>query len=77
MTETIDFLAGEVNGLRAVLLALVNTHPEHDTLHQELERLSESTTSVSNPTPVSEDYVAGQTRTINEFKDRIRLLLSR
>lgn len=53
-TERLHFLAGKVNGLRAAVFALIETHPDPTRLVQELERLSELSTRLSNPLPVTE-----------------------
>lgn len=76
-TERLHFLAGEVNGLRAAVFALIHTHPDHAALVGELERLSELTVSLSNPVAVTEDYLAGQSQTIQEVTSLAKSLAGR
>jgi hypothetical protein len=70
----LHFLAGEVNGLRAVLFALFNTHSNPGLLLAELERLGEVATAISNPMPVTDAYLAGQEQAVKEFTAHARAL---
>jgi hypothetical protein len=72
--ETIQFLAGEVNGLRACIFALFKTHPNRRELAQEFERLIEVQLAMVNPTPVSEHYLDGQGQTVDELNKYLRAL---
>ena len=76
-SDRLEFLTGEVHGLRAVLMAILNTHPDPRALVQELDRLSALQTAISNPMPVTEQYIQGQTKTSDAFRARILEILAR
>jgi hypothetical protein len=76
-SDKLEFLSGEVNGLRTVLMALMSSHPEPRALVQELDRLTVQQTAVSNPMPVTEQYIRGETQTTDTFRARILELLAR
>ena len=69
--ERIEFLAGEVNALRAFCLAVVNTHPEPATLGDQFHRLSEMAIGISGGSAVSEEYMKGMQQTAEEFTKHI------
>ncbi len=75
--DKFEFLAGEVNALRAVLMALVATQPDHRALLQELDRLAEQQRAVSNPMPVTEQFIEGQARAVDAFRGRIVEIMTR
>jgi hypothetical protein len=70
------FLAGEVNALHAIVLALVNTHPDPARLGAELESLVELQIALTTPIPLSEKYLDGQENTIKHFTSRIGELIT-
>lgn len=76
-SDKLEFLSGEVNGLRTVLMSLMSTHPDPRALVQELDRLTVQQTAVSNPMPVTEQYIRGETQTTDAFRARILELLAR
>ena len=65
--DRLHFLAGEVNGLRAAIFALIDTHRYPAALLADLERLGEVAKSTASPLPVTEAYLEGQEQTIKEF----------
>jgi hypothetical protein len=71
----LHFLAGEVNGLRAVVMALVDSHPDPKYLRDQIERLWELQIGVSTPLAVTEDFIDGQTQTNGEFLARVNELI--
>jgi hypothetical protein len=76
-SDKLEFLTGEVHGLRTVLMAILNTHPDPRALVQELDRLAALQTAASNPMPVTEPYIQGQIQTSDAFRARILEILSR
>ena len=54
-----DHLAGQLAALKAVMLALINTHPKPAALAREIHRLTEAAQSGSLQTTVSEAYMHG------------------
>jgi hypothetical protein len=76
-SDRLELLSGEVNGLRTVLMALISSHPGPRALVQELDRLTEQQTAMSNPMPVAEEYIRGQTQTTDAFRARILEILRR
>jgi hypothetical protein len=76
-SDKLESLSGEVNGLRTVLMALMSSHPDPRALVQELDRLTEQQTAISNPMPVTEEYIRGQTQTTDAFRARILEILGR
>lgn len=70
--EKIEYLAGQLNGLMAFFIAVINTHHDKSALAREHERLSEVQLAISNPIAVSEPFLAGQLQS----KEEIRAALS-
>lgn len=66
--EKLNYLAGEVNGLRSVIVALINLHPDPRALLVECDRLGEIATALATPLPVSERFLEGQRQTIDELR---------
>jgi hypothetical protein len=58
-------------------MALMSSHPDPRALVQELDRLTVQQTAVSNPIPVTEEYLRGDTQTTDTFRARILELLAR
>ena len=76
-SDKLEFLSGEVNGLRTVLMALMSSHPDPRALVQELDRLTEQQAASSNPMPVTEQFIRTQTETTDAFRARILEILGR
>jgi len=76
-SDKLEFLTGEVSGLRTVLMALLSTHPDPRALVQELDRLAALQSASSNPMPVSEPYMQGQIQASDAFRTRILEILAR
>ncbi len=76
-SDKLEFLAGEMNGLRVVLMALLNNHPDPRALVQELDRLADLQRAISNPEPVTEKFIEGQSRATDDFRARILEILAR
>lgn len=76
-SEKLEFLAGEVRGLGTVLMAILSTHPDPRALVRELDRLAALQTALSNPMPVTEQFMQGQIQTSDAFRARILEILSR
>ena len=76
-SDKFEFLSGELNGVRTVLMALMSSHPDPRALVQELDRLTVQQTATSNPMPVTEQYIRAQTETTDAFRARILELLAR
>ena len=76
-SDKLEFLAGEVNGLRVVLMALINAHPDPRALVQELDRLADAQKAISNPEPVTERFIEGQSQATDAFRARILEILVR
>jgi len=75
--DKLEFLTGEVHGLHTVLMAVLSTHPNPRALVQELDRLAALRSAMSNPMPVTEQYIQGQVQTSDAFRARILEILSR
>jgi hypothetical protein len=75
--DKLQFLAGDVNGLRTVLMALVDTHPDLRALLQQLDRLAELQVAVTNLMPVTEKFIEGQSQAIDAFRARILEIIGR
>jgi hypothetical protein len=75
-SETLHFLAGEVNGMRMVIMALVNSHSDPQALQVHLERLTELQVALTTPMPVTESFVTGQDRTTEVFRARIAEIIA-
>lgn len=71
MTRFVFFLAGQVSGLHAVVLALANTHPDPSRLGKELEEVVQAQLALTTPLPLSERFFDGQENTIKGFTNRI------
>jgi hypothetical protein len=76
-SDKLEFLSGEVRGLGTVLMAILSTHPDPRALVRELDRLAALQTALSNPMPVTEQFMQGQTQTSDAFRARILEILSR
>lgn len=76
-SNKLEFLTGEVHGLRTVLMAVLSTHPDPRALVQELDRLAALQSATSNPAPVTEQYMQGQIQTSDAFRARVLEILSR
>ncbi len=63
-----QFLAGEVNGLRAVLTALIATHPDRAALGAKLAQLFEDQLALTTPLGVPEIFLEGQAHIAHEFQ---------
>ena len=72
-----ESLAGDVSGLRSVIMALVNSHPDPRALIREIDRLAELQAANENPMPVTESFIRGQTQTTDMFRERILEILTR
>lgn len=66
--EKLNYLAGEVNGMRSVIVALIRLHPNPKELLAECDRLGEIATALATPLPVSERFLEGQRQTIDELR---------
>ncbi len=75
--DKFELLTGDVSGLRAVVMALVNSHPDPRALIREIDRLAELQAATANPMPVTEPYIQGQTQTTDAFRARILEILAR
>jgi hypothetical protein len=76
-SDRFEFLTGDVSGLRAVIMALVNSHPDPRALIREIDRLAELQAASANPMPVTEPFIRGQTQTTDTFRARILEILTR
>jgi hypothetical protein len=76
-SDKLEFLSGEVRGLGTVLMAILSTHPDPRALVRELDRLAALQTALSNPMPVTEQFMQGQLQTSDAFRARILEILSR
>jgi hypothetical protein len=76
-SDKLEFLSGEVRGLSTVLMAILSTHPDPRALVRELDRLAALQTALSNPMPVTEQFMQGQLQTSDAFRARILEILSR
>jgi hypothetical protein len=76
-SDKLEFLSGEVRGLGTVLMAILSTHPDPRALVRELDRLAALQTALSNPMPVTEQFMQGQIQTSDAFRARILEILSR
>jgi hypothetical protein len=74
-SEKINYLAGEISAFRAFALALINSHPDVQHLADEFLRLSEAAIGISGGTPVSEQYVEAQRKTIDELNAHMHEVL--
>jgi len=75
--DKFELLSGEVSGLRAVVMALLNTHPDPRALIREIDRLAELQAATANPMPVTEPFIRGQTQATDTFRARILEILAR
>lgn len=66
--EKLNYLAGEVNGLRSVIVALIRLHPDPQALLAECDHLGEIAMALATPLPVSERFLEGQRQTIDELR---------
>jgi hypothetical protein len=76
-SDKFEFLSGDVSGLRTVIMALVNSHPDPRALIREVDRLAEMQAAIANPMPVTEPFIRGQTQTTDTFRVRILEILTR
>jgi hypothetical protein len=75
--DTFWFLAGNVNGLRAVLTALVATHPDPAAFGRKLDQLIEDQVATTTPIPVPEMFLDGQVHVTSEFQKVVRSRITR
>jgi hypothetical protein len=76
-SDKFECLAGDVSGLRAIVMALVNSHPDPRALIREIDRLADLQAATANPLPVTEPFIRGQTQTTDTFRGRILEILAR
>jgi hypothetical protein len=58
--EKLQHLAGDVSGLRMVIMALLNAQPDPTALLAQVDRLSELQIGVTAATAVSDAFLKGQ-----------------
>ena len=68
MLDKIEYAAGEIASIRALLFALMNTHPDPHRLKAEFDRLKLIQDAHSIPARVSDDYLEGQASTGGDFE---------
>jgi hypothetical protein len=66
-TSRIDYLAGQVNALMPLMLALANTHPNLQLLEEEFKRLGVRQENYSLPNKISEAFLQGQSDATREI----------
>jgi hypothetical protein len=76
LDEKLNYLAGEVNGLRAAIFALMEVCPDLLALRAALDQSGEAALSLSNPHPVSEQYLEGQRQAIDGMKTHLREVIA-
>jgi len=57
--EKIDFVAGQVSGLKILVRALIEVHPAPELLKEVLVRKYQTALASTIPTPVTEAFLAG------------------
>jgi hypothetical protein len=70
--DTFWFLAGNVNGLRAILTALVATHPDPVAFGRKFDQLIEDQVALTVPEPIPEMFLNGQAHVTSEFQKVVR-----
>lgn len=76
-SEQLYYVAGQVSALHAILMAVVNTHPDPARLGKELEELVQVQLALTTPIPLSETFFDAQENAIKHFTSRIAELSAR
>jgi hypothetical protein len=75
--EKLQHLAGDVSGLRMVIMALVNTHPDPMALLAQVDRLSELQIGIAIATTVSDEFLAGEDEAVAHFRAHLLEIIQR
>jgi hypothetical protein len=77
LKSKLDYVAGEVHMLRAILLALIETHPDLDALSRSFEIHSQATIANAKNTLVDEHFVDLLLEISKQVKKAIEIIQAR
>lgn len=72
-----EFIGGRMQGAVAVLLALIQTHPNPSALLAALEEAEQAALANVEPTPLSDRYIEGMRDMIDRARNLLNLRLGR
>jgi hypothetical protein len=75
--EKLQQLAGDTSGLRMVMMALLNAHPDPTALLAQVDRLAELQTGITAATAVSDAFLKGQDDTVAAFRAHLLEIVQR
>jgi hypothetical protein len=70
--DRLDFVAGRVHGINAVLLALAKTHPDPATFLHEIESVEQAALAKVEPTLMTDLYLDGMRDIIDRVQNYLR-----